>query len=750
MEDGQIPLQAILLADSFGSRLRPLTLENPVALMPLVNIPMIEYMLEFLVAGGVNEIFIVVTQHSSLVKDYVHKCDWLKHEVVAIQFVVATGCLSVGDVLRQIAKMDNGINTGKRANPFVLLGGNVIATFDLAKVVQAQKSLFKANPSNIVTSVFMKAEPEHRIWVPDDDLTLLVENVQKNPTLKSGLGSQENVTPKILDYLNNLQSSEIEIPIPLIRENKQIRILHNVVDCYVDVCAPEVLKLFEASFDWNDIRQHFLRGVLESELQPLNAHAFFVENAYAANAHDFASYAAISKDIVQGWTHPWTPANSPITTHIVECLRNHVYRETDVLVSRTAKLAHNVVIGSETIIGDNTVISDSVIGRNVQIGNDCVLKDCYIWDGCRIKNGCVVEGSILANNVELLDGAKVSKGCVLAYGVRVGTGHTVKPYHRLYIPNNRQRGSISSDPEDGEVFVTNIQENLNGRKSGAHSQNFPTSEVGIRTSMECLHVNQDSQNEDSDSSAEYTPANVVGATGRGQRWCASSGESEEIDKVNAPYPNLNVVTYRNPDNDQWSLFSESEYEEDDPFDVTMQEVASMLADTHAVGNDASQVSDSAREILLRQSAHNVNVQTFSCAIFFGLFLLVKPQPTLEKVTGKAHKSLEALLVKFGALIENYRSDAIHVITGLARAVQFPLSEFSYGDDSEELKDVEIVDYQMLFLHALSILVCKGLIDERAVKDWYDDHRDLKIAVLVADFMKTLSSSDESSSSDSVS
>jgi len=745
MEDGQIPLQAILLADSFGSRLRPLTLENPVALMPLVNIPMIEYMLEFLVAGGVNEIFIVVTEHSSLVKDYVHKCDWLKHEVVAIQFVVAKGCLNVGDVLRQIAKMDNGINTGERANPFVLLGGNVIATFDLAKVVQAQKLLFKDNTSNIVTSVFMKAEPEHRIWVPDDDLTLLVENVQKNPTLKSSSGRKENVTPQILDYLNNLQNPEIEIPIPLVRENKQIRIMHNVVDCYVDVCAPEVLKLFEASFDWADIRQHFLRGVLESELQPLKAHAFFVENAYAANAHDFASYAAISKDIVQGWTHPWTPANSPITTHIVECLRNHVYRETDVLISRTAKLEHNVVIGSETSIGDNTIISDSVIGRDVQIGNNCVLKDCYIWDGCRIKNGCVVEGSILANNVELLDGAKVSKGCVLAYGVKVGTGHTVKPYHRLYIPNNRQRGSISPEPEEGDVFVTNIQENLNGRKSGAHSQKFPTSETGMR--KESFDY---SQNEESDSSTDYVPGNVVGATGRGQRWCASSGESEEIDKVNAPYPNLNVVTYRNPDNDQWSVFSESEYEDDDPFDVTMQEVASMLADTHAAGYDESQVSDSAREILLRQSAHNVNVQTFSCAIFFGLFLLVDPQPKLGKVTGKVYKSLESLLVKFRALIENYRSDAIHVLTGLARAVQFPLSEFSYGEDSEELKEVNIVDYQMLFLHALSILVCRGLIDERAVKDWYDDHRDLKIAVLVADFVQTLSSSEESSSSGSVS
>lgn len=50
------PLQAILLADSFEKNFRPITLEKPKVLLPLVNTPMLEYTLEFLSQNGVEEV----------------------------------------------------------------------------------------------------------------------------------------------------------------------------------------------------------------------------------------------------------------------------------------------------------------------------------------------------------------------------------------------------------------------------------------------------------------------------------------------------------------------------------------------------------------------------------------------------------------------------------------------------------------------------------------------------------------------
>lgn len=49
-------LQAILLADSFATAFRPITADNPKVLLPLVNVPMLEYTLEFLSSSGVEEV----------------------------------------------------------------------------------------------------------------------------------------------------------------------------------------------------------------------------------------------------------------------------------------------------------------------------------------------------------------------------------------------------------------------------------------------------------------------------------------------------------------------------------------------------------------------------------------------------------------------------------------------------------------------------------------------------------------------
>ena len=50
-------LQAILLADSFQKAFRPVTWETPKVLLPLVNVPMLEYTIEFLAQNGVEEVF---------------------------------------------------------------------------------------------------------------------------------------------------------------------------------------------------------------------------------------------------------------------------------------------------------------------------------------------------------------------------------------------------------------------------------------------------------------------------------------------------------------------------------------------------------------------------------------------------------------------------------------------------------------------------------------------------------------------
>jgi translation initiation factor eIF-2B subunit epsilon len=69
-------LQAVVLADSFQTKLRPVTFGTPKVLLPLVNVPMINYTLEFLVTGGVQEIFVFCCAHAEEIEAYIMASKW--------------------------------------------------------------------------------------------------------------------------------------------------------------------------------------------------------------------------------------------------------------------------------------------------------------------------------------------------------------------------------------------------------------------------------------------------------------------------------------------------------------------------------------------------------------------------------------------------------------------------------------------------------------------------------------------------
>lgn len=116
-------LQAILLADSFSKCFRPLTHSRPKVLLPLVNVPMIEYTIEFLAANGVEEVFVFCVWHAASLQEYLSQSKWNK--ILTIRCITSTSCLSAGEALREIDSM--GII---RSDPFLLISG--IALIELS------------------------------------------------------------------------------------------------------------------------------------------------------------------------------------------------------------------------------------------------------------------------------------------------------------------------------------------------------------------------------------------------------------------------------------------------------------------------------------------------------------------------------------------------------------------------------------------------------------------------------------------
>ena len=91
------PLQAVLITDSFERAFRPITIETPKSLIPVANIPMIEYVLEWLLSQQiVSEVFVIGTIHSAKIKGYLQR-QWgqsmgQKAKGTPIRFVEFSDC----------------------------------------------------------------------------------------------------------------------------------------------------------------------------------------------------------------------------------------------------------------------------------------------------------------------------------------------------------------------------------------------------------------------------------------------------------------------------------------------------------------------------------------------------------------------------------------------------------------------------------------------------------------------------------
>ena len=161
-------LQALVLGDSFLEAFRPLTLDLPKVLLPLVNVPLIEYTLEMLSANDVEEIFVVVSWKADVVKEYLRGSRWTLAEDTdagggggSVAFgggfgsvsssttssstssqasrssyksgptvhIITSDVTNAGDAVREVETL-NVI----RSDPFVLVTGDTVANIDLRPV----------------------------------------------------------------------------------------------------------------------------------------------------------------------------------------------------------------------------------------------------------------------------------------------------------------------------------------------------------------------------------------------------------------------------------------------------------------------------------------------------------------------------------------------------------------------------------------------------------------------------------------
>lgn len=333
---------------------------------------------------------------------------------------------SVGDAMRDLDNRD--LITGD----FLLVSGDVISNLPLEPALARHRARREKDKNAIMTMVLREAGAEHRtksrgrrpVFVidPAKERCLHYEEMSR----RQDGGRYVNIDPELLSA------------------HEEIEIREDLIDCYIDICTPDVLGLWSDNFDYQSLRKSFLFGVLKDyELNGKTIHTYVVDEHYAARVRSLKAYDAVSKDVINRWTYPLCPDSNLVNGQSYRFRRGKVYEEEGVVLARNSVVSKRSVVGRETSIGDGSVVSDSVLGRRCQIGRNVLIEGAYIWDDAVIGDGSTIRQAIVANEAIVGRNCRVEPAALISYGVRIADGMSIAGTSRITRAN--RKGISTSD-----------------------------------------------------------------------------------------------------------------------------------------------------------------------------------------------------------------------------------------------------------------------------------------------------------------
>ncbi|XP_075492347.1 uncharacterized protein LOC142530397 [Primulina tabacum] len=675
----RVPLQAILLADSFATLFRPITLERPKVLLPLVNAPMIDYTLAWLESAGVEEVFVFCCAHSKQVIQYLENSKWLDKPNISVTTIESHNAISAGDALRLI--YERHVIQGD----FVLVTGDTVSNMSLTQVLKEHKERRRKDSNAVMTMVIKQSKPSA-------------------VTRQSRLGTEELFlavdpdTKQLLHYEDKSENMKgtVNLDKGLLIDNSSISLHNDKQDCYIDICSPEVLSLFTDNFDYQHLRRHFVKGLLVDDIMGYKIFTHEIRSSYATRVDNYRSYGTISKDIIQRWTYPFVPDVQFSGNCVTRLERQGTYRASDAGLSHSAHIGPFAVIGNGTTVGNYTYVSNSVIGEGCVIGSNVSIDGCYIWDRVTIEDGCKLKHAIVCDGVIIRSGAVLEPGVVLSFKVIIGEQFIVPAYSKVSLLQQ----PVKQDSDEELEYADNSSVNI---------------EI---SSLSSTPKQLDEELREKLVDPQTKAASEVGNGGVGFIWSASEGAHEEEWRHSvAPIPADRLVEMiqsatdklevSNLDGDVLPHSGELEPDSiDSDFDGDVRgDSAHFEKEVEATFLRAVHEHVKEDHVILEVNSlrlsYNLTSSDCAGALFYGMMKLALDTP--HNSLGELVKNVASVITKWNRLLKYY-------LPSLDEEIEVILK-------FEEMCLESTKEYAPVFEQILPILYDKDILQEEAILNW---------------------------------
>ncbi|HEY1734720.1 MAG TPA: sugar phosphate nucleotidyltransferase [Acidimicrobiales bacterium] len=395
-------MKAVIMAGGEGTRLRPLTSNQPKPMLPMANRPMMEHVVSLLRQHGMTDIVVTVAFMANAIRSYFG--DGSELGVRMVYATEETPLGTAGSVLNAREELDER---------FLVISGDVLTDIDLSAVVD-----FHEQKGALATLALCSVENplEFGIVITNEDGA--IDRFLEKPTWGQVFSDTINtgiyvLEPEIFDF---------------IPEGRAVDFSGEVFPAVLDAGRP--IFGYVAEGYWEDV------GTTEAYLK---AHQDIHDGRVQVEIEGFPLRPGV-----------WLGKGSTVDPAAIV--------DGPAIIGDNCSVAAGVVLGEYTTLGSNVRIAD-----NAEVRRSVVADNGYLGPGVRVAGAVVGRSCDLRHGARCEPGSVLGEGCLVGAQAEVRDGVKVYPFKTVEagaIVNSsivwESRGSRSLFGRDGVRGIANV------------------------------------------------------------------------------------------------------------------------------------------------------------------------------------------------------------------------------------------------------------------------------------------------------
>ncbi len=347
-------MQAVVLVGGKGTRLRPLTLETPKPMVPVMNMPFLERTLRRLKAAGIEDVILPAGYLPEAITSYFGDGSaWGLH----VRYVIEETPLGTAGALKNLQQYITG--------PFFVLNGDILTSLDLRVMLNAHQE-----KGGVASLHLIRVEDPSAFGCVVHDAKGRISAFVEKPSRGEAPSNEINagtylLEPEVLDLIPAARPVSIEREtFPAIIAGDRPMYAFTTADYWIDLGKPEA---YLAS------HRHIFDGTMPLGLQPG----------------------------IDGPGWEGVPASALVPP---------VFIGRDVRVAPDAKVGPYTVLGDGCAVGSGAVVSDSLLWDGVTVEPRAVVDWAIVASRAVIGRGAVVpRGSVIGHDADIPDGESLDE-----------------------------------------------------------------------------------------------------------------------------------------------------------------------------------------------------------------------------------------------------------------------------------------------------------------------------------------------------